>query len=145
MRRLSAVSTNTGLDSLVDEWLTVPDVAERLGQDAGKVRRMLQERRLVGVRRGSPPVVSVPARFLVPAHLENPANAQPVVEGSDRPAWVVLGSLQGTLNVLADVGLVDEDAIVWLFTPEDSLPGAPIDALLDGRKTEVRRRAQAEL
>ena len=139
------MSTNTDLESLVDVWLTVPDVAERLGQDPGKVRRMLQERRLVGVRRGSPPVVSVPARFLVPAHLENPANVRPVAVDDEGPAWAVLGALQGTLNVLADVGLVDEDAIEWLFTPDDSLPGAPIDALLAGRKTEVRRRAQAEL
>ena len=31
----------------------------------------------------------------------------------------------------------------WLFTPDDSLPGTPADALRAGRKTEVRRRAQA--
>ena len=60
-------------DDLVDEWLTLPDVADRLGEDLAKVRRLVQERRLIAVRRGVPPVLSVPARFLVPGHLANPA------------------------------------------------------------------------
>lgn len=130
------------LDRLVDEWLTVPDVAERTGLDAGKVRRLLQERRLVGVRRGEPRVLSIPAAFLVPGHLANPA--QPTTPRSD-DAWTVLASLQGTLTLLSDAGFSDEDAVAWLFTPDDSLPGTPVDALRAGRKTEVRRRAQAEL
>ena len=45
--------------------------------------------------------------------------------------------------VLKDSGFSDEEAIVWLYTNDDSLPGRPIDALIDGRKTEIRRRAQA--
>jgi hypothetical protein len=130
------------LDRLVDEWLTVPDVAERTGLDAGKVRRLLQERRLVGVRRGEPRVLSIPAAFLVPGHLANPA--QPTTPRAD-DAWTVLASLQGTLTLLSDAGFSDEDAVAWLFTPDDSLPGTPVDALRAGRKTEVRRRAQAEL
>ena len=36
----------------------------------------------------------------------------------------------------------DEAALRWLFTPDESLPGRPIDALREGHKTEVRRRAQ---
>lgn len=134
--------STTALDRLVDEWLTVPDVAERIGLDAGKVRRLLQERRLVGVRRGEPPVLSVPARFLVPAHLAEPSQATTPREDGTA---TVLASLHGTLTVLADAGFSDAEAIAWLFTPDDSLPGAPVDALREGRKTEVRRRAQAEL
>ena len=45
--------------------------------------------------------------------------------------------------VLQDAGFTDEQAIRWLFTPDDTLPGRPIDALRDGRKTEIRRRASA--
>ena len=45
------------LDSLVGSWLTVPDVADRLGIDVGKVRRLLQEGRLAAVRRGDPRVI----------------------------------------------------------------------------------------
>lgn len=132
----------TDPDALVDEWLTVPDVADRLGLDAGKVRRMLQEHRLVAVRRGQPPVLSVPASFLVPGHLANPA--APTNQDA-APTWAVLTSLHGTLTLLGDAGFTDEEAVVWLFTPDESLGGTPLDLLRAGRKAEVRRRAQAEL
>ena len=111
------------LDGLVDEWLTLPDVAERLGLDVGKVRRLLQDRCLVGVRRGERKVMSIPAALL--------RDGQPLTE------------LRGTLTVLSDSGFGDADALHWLFTPDDSLPGTPVDALRAGRKTEIRRRAQA--
>ncbi|MEN0130050.1 MAG: Rv2175c family DNA-binding protein [Brevundimonas sp.] len=129
-------------DTLVDEWLTVPDVAERLDLDAGKVRRIVQEGRLVGVRRGDPKVFSIPAAFLVPGHLANPAAPS---RADDLPPWTVLAALQGTLTLLRDAGFSDDEAVVWLFTADESLRGAPIDALREGRKTEVRRLAQAEL
>jgi uncharacterized protein len=111
------------LDALVSQWLTLPDVAEHLGLDVGKVRRLLQEGYLVGVRRGERNVLTVPAAFL--------ADGAPLSE------------LRGTLTVLRDSGYDDEAAIRWLFTPDDTLPGTPIDGLRAGRKTEVRRRAQA--
>lgn len=130
------------LDDLVGEWLTLPDVADRLGDDLTTVRRLVQEGRLVAVRRGTPPVACVPARFLVPGHLANPA--APGVAGSG-PAWTVLASLQGTFTVLSDVGFSQEDAVRWLFTPTDDLAGTPMDALLAGHKSLVRRLAQAEL
>ena len=111
------------LDALVTEWLTLPDVAERLGVEVGRVRRLLQDRYLVAARRGERDVLSLPAALL--------ADAAPLPE------------LRGTLTVLADSGYADDEALRWLFTPDDSLPGTPIDALRAGRKTEVRRRAQA--
>ncbi len=52
-------------------------------------------------------------------------------------------SLKGTIIVLADAGYSDEELITWLFTQDDSLRGRPIDALREGRKTEIRRRAQS--
>ncbi|MFC8192768.1 Rv2175c family DNA-binding protein [Cellulomonas sp. NPDC057328] len=136
------MSARSTPDDLVDAWLTVPDVADRLGTDPGKVRRMLQERRLVGVRRGEPPVMSVPEAFLVPGHLANPA--QPG-RAEDAPAWTVLAALQGTLTVLADTGFADDEAVVWLFSPDEQLGTTPVAALRSGRKTEVRRIAQALL
>jgi len=130
------------LDALVGDWLTLPDLAERLDLPLAKVRRLVEERRLVGVRRGEPAVYAVPARFLVPGHLANPA--QPgTPDGA--PEWTVLAALQGTFTLLADVGFDDAAALAWLFTPDDSLAGTPLDALLAGRKSEVRRLAQAEL
>lgn len=111
------------LDELVDEWLTLPDVAEQLGLDVGKVRRLIQDRALVAVRRGERNVLSVPAALL--------RDGEPLPE------------LRGTLTVLADAGYSDVDALFWLFTPDDSLPGTPVEALRAGHKTEIRRRAQA--
>jgi uncharacterized protein len=104
-------------------WLPLPDVADALGIEVGKVRRMLQERVLIGLRRGARKILSVPAELL--------KDGQP------------LPDLQGTLIVLNDAGYSDEEALRWLFT-DDDYPGAPVDALRSGKsKTEVRRRAQA--
>lgn len=104
-----------------DAWLTVPDVAESLGTDVGRVRRMLDDRLLVGVRRGSPRVLRIPRVLLEP---------EPMV------------SLPGTLTVLADAGYSDEEALRWLFTPDDILGDTPVGALRTGRIAPVRRRAQ---
>jgi hypothetical protein len=104
-------------------WLPLPDVAEVLGTEVGKVRRMLQERVLIGLRRGERKILCVPAELL--------KDGQP------------LPDLQGTLIVLHDSGFTDEEALRWLFT-DDHYPGTPVDALRTGKsKTEVRRRAQA--
>lgn len=140
-RTLSAVNEQPTPDDLVTDWLTVPALAERLGVDAGRVRRLIKEHRLVAVRRGDPPVLSVPADLLVPVDERNPA----VDPHGPVPQWTVLSWLQGTLTVLGDAGFSDAEAVLWLFTPDESLPGRPIDALRTGHKTEVRRRAQAML
>lgn len=146
------MTDKTALDSLVGEWLTVPDAADRLGLDPGKVRRLVYEGRLASVRRGSPAVVCIPAAFLVPAHLENPANStvrEPQAptreDGSRAPESAVLASLLGTFTLLRDAGFDDVEAIEWLFTQDTTLSETPIEALRSGRKTAVRRIAQTLL
>ncbi|MBD5788227.1 DNA-binding protein [Cellulosimicrobium terreum] len=136
---MSATDGPQDLDELVDGWLTLPDVAEALGTDVGKVRRIVQDRRLVGVRRGERPTFQVPAAFLVPLHLIDPANAgRPDPDGRVG----ILNSLQGTFVVLTDSGFDDAATLRWLFSPEPELGERPIDALLAGRKSHVRRVAQ---
>lgn len=105
------------------EWLTLPDVAERLAVPVTAVRRAIEDRELLAVRVGERPVLSVPAAFLD--------------ESGALPA------LKGTFTVLADGGMNDVEILNWLFTPDDTLPvaGAPIDAIRAGFKTEIRRRA----
>ncbi len=106
------------------EWLSLPEVAERLGCKLSLVRRMLAEGQLLAARRGDNHALSVPSVLL----------------GPDGP----LPDLPGTVTVLADNGLRDEEALDWLFTEDPSLVGgSPVAALLAGHKTEVRRRAQA--
>ncbi|MCL3862178.1 Rv2175c family DNA-binding protein [Actinotalea sp. K2] len=127
----------TELDALVPEWLPLPDVADLLGTDVGRVRRLLQESRLLAVRVGERRILSVPRAFLMPG-----------TDGNHQ----VIPSLQGTIQLLMDAGFAPEEAITWLFTPDDSLlslgtgetrPGTPVEALQAGHKTEIRRRAQA--
>ena len=113
-----------GLEELVDSWLTLPEVGERLGLDVSKVRRLLQDRVLVAARVGERRLLCVPEALL--------ADGEP------------LPDLRGTLSVLADSGYDDEASLRWLFTPDDTLPGTPVENLRRGRKTEVRRRAQAQ-
>lgn len=108
------------IEDLITEWLNLPEVAERLHVDITKVRQLLRERKLLGVRRSG--VVYVPAIF--------------VGDGA------ILKGLPGTLNLLADCGFSDDEALRWLFT-DDALPGSPVQALAENRGTEVKRRAQA--
>jgi hypothetical protein len=138
------VTDPAALDALVPDWLTLPDVSERLGIDVGKVRRLLQEGRLAAVRRGDPTVLSVPADFLVPVHLANPAAPTAPVpdDAPDAARWVVLTALRGTLTVLSDAGFDAAESIEWLFTTDEVLGRTPMAALRAGSKSEVRRRAQ---
>jgi len=111
------------LEDLVGEWLTVPDIGERMGLRLSDVRQMIEDRLVLAVRIGPRKVVSVPAKFF----------------GEEGP----LPELTGTFTVLGDSRMSDAQILRWLFTPDDTLPvqGAPMDALLAGFKTEVRRRA----
>lgn len=111
------------LEELIGDWLTLPDVSERLDLPINKVHSLIDERALVAARIGERKIRSVPAEFLVDDH--------------------VLENLKGTVIVLSDAGYDDEEMLRWLFTPDDSLPGRPVDALRAGRKSEIRRRAQA--
>lgn len=111
---------NSSLDRVATHWLTLPDVAELLGETPGRVRRLLDDKALVGSRREGP--LKIPGVFFVDGEL--------------------LSSLRGTLIVLADAGFSDDESIDWLLTPEDTIGMAPIEALRAGRKSEVRRVAQ---
>ena len=131
-------------DYTVQEGDTLTSIARRTGTDvrtlaAGNVLADPSRIRAGQVLRLPD---AVPADLLVPGHLANPA--APDVPSDDRP-WTVLASLQGTLTVLADDGFSDAETIAWLFAVEDSLGTSPIAALRAGRKTEVRRVAQAQL
>ena len=55
----------------------------------------------------------------------------------------IIKGLHGTLTVLFDCGFDDGEALRWLFTADDTLPGTPIQAMTERRRTEVNRRAQA--
>jgi hypothetical protein len=102
-------------------WLTVPDLVKVLGIPQGRVRRLIEDYSLLGARIDG--VLMVPAAFV--------KDGEPLSE------------LRGTVIVLHDAGFTDEEAMAWLLEDDESLGAAPIDALLAGRKAEVRRVAQA--
>src|SRR6478735_5904052 len=83
--------TDRDLESLVGQWLTVPDVAERLGVPMSRVRQMLADREVLGARIGERRVTAIPEKFFD--------------ETGPRP------ELRGTFTVLADGGLGDDDII----------------------------------
>lgn len=119
----SSPTTHDELDTLVGEWLPLPDVAELLGTDISRVRRMLDDGALVALRRGHPKVLSVPRALVDP---------EPLPE------------LPGTLTVLSDAGYDVQASLRWLFTADETLAaGTPVAMLRAGHKTEIRRRAQS--
>lgn len=103
------------------DWLSLPELVELTGEPLGRVRRMLDEHQLIASRRFGAP--RVPSVFLV--------------------GGAPISALRGTIIVLQDAGFSDDEAIDWLLAPEDSIGVAPIDALRQGRKSEVRRVAQS--
>ena len=109
-------------DAIVGDWLSIPDVADRLGLPASRVKQLLRDRKLLAVQRPSGEY-AVPAGFL---------DGDQVIHG-----------LGGTLTLLFDCGFTETEALSWLFTADDSLPGTPVQALAEHRRTEVNRRAQA--
>ena len=102
------------------EWLTMPDLVDVLDETLGRVRRLIDEHYLIGSRRSG--VFAVPSVFIV----------------DDHP----LSSLRGTIIVLQDAGFTDDEVIDWLLAPDDELGRSPIDALLAGHKSAVRRVAR---
>lgn len=112
--------TDESSSTVATDWLTLSALVELTGEPLGRIRRFLEENQLVGSRRDD--TFKVPSVFLV--------DGQP------------LASLRGTVIVLHDAGFSDDEVIDWLLTPEESIGIAPIEALRQGRKSEVRRVAQ---
>ncbi|WP_125777337.1 Rv2175c family DNA-binding protein [Antribacter gilvus] len=136
--------TAARLDDLVDDWLTLPDLAEVLDIDLGKTRRLVQDRHLVGIKRGPGTTFQVPARFVVPDPDRRP-RAGDDGDDADPGGSIVIPTLRGTIVLLSDGGFTDPEIIEWLFTHEDALGTRPVDALASGRRAEVRRVAQTHL
>jgi hypothetical protein len=111
------------LVELSAEWLTIGDLAVRLEQRPSRIKDLIRERKLVVVDVGDPPKPSVPIEFLHDGEL--------------------IKGLPGALTVLADAGYSPEQAVRWLLTENDLLPGRPVDYMTAGRHTAVKRVAMS--
>ena len=109
-------------DAIVGDWLSIPGAADRLGLPVSRVKQLLRDHKLLAVQRPN-------GEFAIPAGF---------LDGDQ-----VLHGLGGTLTLLFDCGFSETEALSWLFTADDSLPGTPVQALAEHRRTEVNRRAQA--
>jgi hypothetical protein len=119
----SELTEQTDLAELVGRWIDWSQASDLLHVSVSKVRQLIREHQLAAV-------VPVPGEGQkIPAEL--------ILDG-----FVVKG-VAGVLTVLHDGGYEDVEALTWLFTPDETLPGRPIDALRENRGSEVKRRAQA--
>ena len=110
------------LDTLISDWRDWKAAGAELGVSVSKVRQLIREHQLAAA------VPSPGAGQQVPAEL--------LMDGA------VVKGVPGLLTLLADGGWSDREMLTWLFTPDDTLPGRPIDALRENRGSEVKRRAQ---
>jgi Rv2175c C-terminal domain of unknown function/DNA-binding protein Rv2175c, wHTH domain len=104
-----------------NEWLTLPDIAERLDVPITRVQQMIRDNALIAVRREG--ILQAPADLVARDNVRK--------------------HLPGVLTLLRDAGYSDEEALRWLYTTDDTLPGTPAAALAGTGATEVKRRAQA--
>ena len=116
-------SDATDLDALVGDWLDWSQAADLLGVSVSKVRQLIREHQLAAVVPSPGAGQKIPAAFIMDGE---------VVKG-----------VPGVLTVLHDGGFDDREALTWLFTADETIPGRPVDALRENRGSEVKRRAQA--
>lgn len=111
------------LDDLLagEELLPLPDVAERIGVPVTKVNDIVNAGKLAVYKKDG--VRTIPALLLGDGELSK--------------------FISGAITVLADGGFSPDEILRFLFTPDESLPGRPIDALHGHGAREVIRRAQA--
>jgi len=111
------------LDTLIADWLDWKAAATQLHVTVSRVRTLIREHQLAAA------VPTPGAGQQIPAEL--------IMDGE------IVKGVPGLLTLFADGGWDDREKLAWLFTPDDTLPGRPIDALRENRGSEVKRRAQA--
>jgi len=119
-----ATPSTPDLDALLaDETLMpLPDVADYLGVPVTRVHDLVGARKLLMYKRDG-------AKYIPRLLLGRDNGLSKFVSGA--------------ITVLHDGGYDDEEILTYLYTPDESLPGRPIDALHGHGAREVIRRAQA--
>ena len=115
--------SDADLAALISDWSDWKATAQALGVSVTKVRTWIREHQLAAA------VPTPGAGQQVPSEL--------VMDGE------IVKGVPGLLTLLHDGGYGDREILAWLFTPDETLPGRPIDALRENRGSEVKRRAQA--
>ncbi|WP_291314251.1 Rv2175c family DNA-binding protein [Corynebacterium sp. UBA2622] len=119
-----ATQSTPDLDALLagEKLLSLPEVAEYLDVPVTRVHDLVGARKLLVYKRGG-------TKYVPKLLLGDDGGLSKFVSGA--------------ITVLHDGGFGDEEILTYLYTPDDSLPGRPIDALHGHGAREVIRRAQA--
>lgn len=121
---MSSVSSIPTADDVLDpqiDVLAIEEVAAAFGVPVSRVHQSVRDGHLLAMRRAG--------RLYLPADF---------IDGTEP-----VKGLSGTLTLLRDAGYTPTEMLRWLFDTDESLPGAPIEALRSNRGREVKRRAQA--
>ncbi|NEN76995.1 Rv2175c family DNA-binding protein [Nocardioides zeae] len=119
------MSETTGapdLGALVGDWIDWAEAGRRLGVSVSRVRALIRENQLPAAVPAPGAGQQVPALFVQDGEL--------------------LKGLPGLTVMMTDHGFDHREIIAWLYT-DAALPGRPVDALVENRGAEVKRRAQA--
>jgi hypothetical protein len=111
------------LGALITDWLDWKAAGVALGVPTSRIGQLVKEHQLAAAVPKDGEGQQVPAELIMDGE---------IVKGAP-----------GLLTLLHDGGYDDREILTWMFTPDDSLPGRPIDALRENRGSEVKRRAQA--
>lgn len=103
------------------ELLSFPDTAAQLGIPVNRLHQLVRDGQLIALRDSDGPR-GIPGSF--------------IKDGA------VVRWLPAVITMLRDARFEDAEIVEWLHRGDDSLPGAPIDALRENRGSEVKRRAQ---
>lgn len=134
-------------DEHLGELISVDEVAELLGVPTTRIKQLERDNFLVQVRRGK--LNYVPGKLLVPIPLWQrkvvvPSEESEATEVVLPPAtYRLIDNLRGTLTLLEDAGFSTDEAIAWLWAPEDELEQSPLDAIIGGHHHHVNRIAGA--
>lgn len=100
--------------------ITIEEAANLLNLSKSKVTRLIEEQALIAVE--------VAGKKQIPAALIS--NGQ------------VIPALRGTLILLSDLGLSNDEILEWILSENEDLGETPLAALTKGHKAPVRRAAQ---
>lgn len=113
----------SALSTLVEEWLDLAEAGSVLRVSASRIAQLIKDHQLAAAVPIPKEGLRVPAAFFADG--------------------LVVKGVSGIITSLHDGGYDDLQILTWLFTPDETLPGRPIDALRENRGSEAKRRAQA--
>ncbi len=127
--------------------VSVQDTADRLGVEPSRIKQLIKENVLLGLRHGGElhileeTLVELPANRQFVAELRTPGSDEPrLVRATDEP----LPTLRGSVMLLADGGFSNEEIIDWLWTENPWLEARPIQMLREGSHRAVNRVAATQ-